>query len=64
MYSQTRVPVDNVSYLCGSSGPPAWGGGGGRGRLPAEAPLLAAAVRERLGLQGLEGHGAHGVARH
>ena len=53
-----------MTYLCGSGGPPAWGGGGGRGRLPAEAPLLAAAVRQRLRLQGLEGHGASGLARH
>ena len=53
-----------MTYLCGSGGPPAWGGGGGRGCLPAEAPLLAAAVRQRLRLQGLEGHGASGLARH
>lgn len=53
-----------MTHLCGAHGPPADRLGGGRGCLPAEAPLVAAAVREELGLQGLEGHGAHGVAGH
>lgn len=53
-----------MTDLCGAGSPPAGGLGGGRGRLPAEVPLVAAAVRKRLSLQGLKGHGAHGVAGH
>ncbi len=43
-----------MTHRCDAGGPPAGSLGGGRGRLPAEAPLVAAAVREWLGLQGLE----------
>lgn len=60
--SSERV-ADPTTHRRGSGGPAA-DGGLGRGRLPAEVPLVAAAVRQRLGLQGLEGHGAHGVAGH
>lgn len=53
-----------MTHLCGAGSPPAGSLGGRRGRLFAEAPLMAAAVRKWLGLQGLKGHGAHGVAGH
>lgn len=53
-----------MAHLCAAGGPPADSLGGRQGRLPAEAPVMAAAVRKRLGLQGLKGHGAHGVAGH
>lgn len=56
--------IVTVLLRCGASGPPAGSLGGRRGRLPAEAPFMAAAVRKWLGLQGFEGHGAHGVAGH
>lgn len=61
---QTQVQVEDRTHLCAAGGPPASSGGGRGPRPPAEAPLLAAAVRQRLGLQGFEGHGAHGVAGH
>lgn len=51
-----------ICYLHRSGGPPAWGGGLRGQRLPAETPLLAATGRKRLGLQGLKGHCARGVA--
>lgn len=62
--AQITVASGEPTHLSAAGGPPADGLGGGGGRLPAEAPLVAAAVRERLSLQGLKGHGAHGVAGH
>lgn len=53
-----------MTHLCGAGGLPAGSLGRRRGRLLAEAPVVAAAVRKRLSLQGLKGHGAHGVAGH
>ncbi|KAA8583127.1 hypothetical protein FQN60_015673, partial [Etheostoma spectabile] len=55
------VQVADMTHLCVASGPPASSRGGRRDPPPAEVPLLAAAVRKWLGLQGFEGHGAHGT---
>lgn len=54
----------NATHLGGAGGPPADRLGGRGHGLSAEAPVLAAAVGERLGLQGFKGHGAHGLAGH
>lgn len=56
MFGQTQVQVDDITHLCGAGGLPAGSLGGRRDRLPAEVPVMAAAVRKWLGLQGLKGH--------